>query len=128
MASSRPTRSCRIKVEPPVLPEIISRINDLNGKYYENIGNEFNAVSKYFKDDEEMIANFWLTHYEYNLLDFKHQFLLRTLLSATGLKQPLVVEFLNKILDEEILIKLGVVRVNNGKKIFYRIRVGLLSE
>lgn len=125
MASSRPTRSCRIKPEPPILPEIISRINDLNGKYYENIRNEFNAISKYFNEDEEMIANFWLTNYEYNLLDFKHQFLIRCLLNESGLKQPIIVDFLNKIIDENILLKLGVVRVNNGKKIFYRIRVGL---
>lgn len=128
MASSRPTRSCRTKPEPPVLPEIVARINDLNSKYYENIRNEFNAVSKYFKDDEAMIANFWLTNYEYNLLDFKHQFLIKCLLSATGLKEPIVVEFLDKILDEDILLKLAVVRVNNGKKVFYRIRVGLHSE
>ncbi len=125
MASSRPTRSCRLKIEPPILPEIISRINDLNGKYYENICNEFNTVSKYFKGDEEMIANFWLTNYEYNLLDFKHQFLICCLLNESGLKQPIIVEFLDKIIDENILLKLAVVRVNNGKKIFYRIRVGM---
>lgn len=125
MASERPTRSCRVKPSPPVLPEIMARINDLKGKYYENIGNEFNTVSKYFKEDSDNIANFWLTHYEYNVLDFKHQFLIRTLLSTVGLKQSIVVEFLNKIMDEAILSKLGVVRVNNGKSTFYRIRVGL---
>jgi hypothetical protein len=125
MASERPTRSCRIKPSPPILPEIMARINDLKGKYYENISNEFNSVAKYFKDDSDYIANFWLSHYEYNVLDFKHQFLIRTLLSAVGLKQNMVVEFLNKIMDETILINLGVVRVNNGKTTFYRIRVGL---
>jgi hypothetical protein len=122
---SRPTRSCRIKLEHPVLPEIISRINDLKGKYYENIRSEFERVSMYFKDDSDLIANFWLTHYEYNTLDFKHQYLLRSLFDKVGLKQPLVVEFLDKILDEELLSKLSVVRVNNGKKVFYRIRVGM---
>ncbi len=79
----------------------------------------------YFKDDSDLIANFWLTHYEYNTLDFKHQYLLRSLFDKVGLKQPLVVEFLDKILDEELLSKLSVVRVNNGKKVFYRIRVGM---
>jgi hypothetical protein len=128
MSSTRPTRSCRIKPAAPILPEIVARINDLNGKYYENIRNEFNAVSKYFKDEEEAIANFWLTNYEYNMLDFKHQFLIRCLLSAVGLKLPNVVEFLDKILDEELLSKLGVTRVNNGKKTFYRIRTGIHSE
>lgn len=79
----------------------------------------------YFKDDSDLIAHFWLTHYEYNVLDFKHQFLLRALFDKVGLKQELVVEFLDKILDESLLSKLAVVRVNNGKKVFYRIRVGM---
>lgn len=122
---SRPTRSCRIKPEHPVLPEIISRINDLKGKYYENIRSEFEKVAMYFKDDSDLIAHFWLTHYEYNVLDFKHQFLLRSIFEKVGLKQELVLEFLNKIDDEALLSNLSVVRVNNGKKIFYRIRVGL---
>lgn len=125
MSSSRPTRSCRVKAEPPVLPEIMARINDLSGKYYESIRNEFNAVAKYFKDDENFITSFWLTHYEYNMLDFKHQFLMKCLFDKVGLKQTQVVEFLDKIIDEELLLKLAVVRVNNGKTTFYRIRVGL---
>jgi hypothetical protein len=125
---SRPVRSCRVKAEHPVLPEIISRINDLKGKYYENIRKEFEAVSKYFKDDTDLIAHFWLTHYEYNTLDFKHQFLLRTIFEKVGLKNKHVVGFLDKDLDGELLSKLGVVRVDNGKKTFYRIRVGIESE
>lgn len=128
MASSRPIRSCRIKPEPPILPEIVSRINDLTCKYYENIRNEFNIVSKYFNNDEELIAKFWLTNYEYNLLDFKHQYLIKCLLNTSGLKQPIIIKFLDKIIDDEILLKLAVVRVNNGKKTFYRIRVGLNSD
>ncbi len=125
MSSSRPTRSCRTKPAPPVLPEIIARINDLNSKYYENIRTEFNEVTKYFKEDDDFIVSFWLTHYEYNMLDFKHQYLMRCLFDKVGLKQPLVVKFLDKILDDDLLHKLGTVRVNNGKTIFYRIRVGL---
>ena len=125
--SSRPVRSTRIK-NAPVLPEIMSRINLLEGKYYENIRNEVEAVTKYFKDDPDAIVKFWLTHYEYNLLDFKHIQLLKTVFATTGLKQNLVVEFLNKILDENQLTKLGAVRVNNGEKVFYRIRVGLGTD
>jgi hypothetical protein len=125
MSSSRPTRSCRTKPAPPVLPEIIARINDLNSKYYENIRTEFNEVTKYFKEDDDFIVSFWLTHYEYNMLDFKHQYLMRCLFDKVGLKQPLVVKFLDKILDDDLLHKLGTVRVNNGKTTFYRIRVGL---
>jgi hypothetical protein len=125
---SRPVRNCRIKTEHPILPEIISRINNLKGKYYENIRKEFNDVSKYFKDDTELIAHFWLTHYEYDTLDFKHQFLLRSLFDKVGLKNEHVVNFLDKILDNELLSKLAVVRVNNGKTTFYRIRVGVESE
>lgn len=125
MSSERPIRSTRVKPAPPVLPEIMARINTLNGKYYEQIRTEFNKVSMYFKDDSDHIANFWLTHYTYNLDDFKHQFLLRSLLSTIGLKHPKVTEFLNNIPKEETLMQLGVVRVNNGSKIFYRIRVGI---
>jgi hypothetical protein len=128
MSSSRPTRSCRVKPDPPVLPEIVARINDLKGKYYENIRNEFNQVAKYFKDDSDLITSFWLNHYEYNTLDFKHQFLLRCLFDKVGLKQSLVVDFLDKILDNDLLHTLAVVRVNNGKSTFYRIRVGLDSS
>ena len=52
---------------------------------------------------------------------------MKCLFNQVGLKQPEVVEFLNKI-DEEILPKMDVVRVNNGKKVFYRIRVGMPSD
>ena len=125
--SSRPIRSTRIKVVP-VLPEIVSRINLLEGKYYENIRNEVEAVTKYYKEDADAIAEFWLSHYEYNLLDFKHIQLLKSVFATTGLKQDLVVEYLNKIEDESLLNKLGAVRINNGKKVFYRIRVGLSTD
>lgn len=128
MGVARPTRSCRVKVEPPVFAEVMARINSLTGKYYEQIRNEFNAVSKYYKDDEESIAGFWLTDYEYDLDDFKHQFLVRCLLSATGLKEPFVVEFLDSITDEETLTKLAVVRVSSGSRTFYRIRTGLYAD
>ena len=125
--SSRPIRSTRIKVVP-VLPEIVSRINLLEGKYYENIRNEVEAVTKYYKEDADAIAEFWLSHYEYNLLDFKHIQLLKSVFATTGLKQDLVVEYLNKIEDESLLNKLGAVRINNGKNVFYRIRVGLSTD
>ncbi len=125
--SSRPIRSTRIKVAP-VLPEIVSRINLSEEKYYENIRNEVESVTKFYKEDADAIAEFWLSHYDYNLLDFKHIRLLNTVFATTGLKQDLVVEFLNKIEDESLLSKLGAVRVNNGKKVFYRIRVGLDTD
>ena len=128
IVSKRPVRSTRIKADPPVLPQIIARINDLNGKYYENILNEFNAISKYFKDDHDMITSFWLTHYEYNLTDFKHRYLLRRLFETVGFKKPLVKSMLDNIDDKEILSQLGVVRVSNGDKVFYRIRVGTEAD
>ena len=125
MSSERPVRSTRVKPSPPILPEIMARINTLDGKYYEQIRTEFNKVSMYFKDDTDHISTFWMTHYVYDLDDFKHQFLLRSLLSIVGLKHQKVLEFLNAIPKEETLMQLGVVRVDNGKKIFYRIRVGI---
>lgn len=126
--SARPTRSCRIKVEPPVFAEVMARINSLHGKYYEQIRKEFNAVSKYYHDDGEEIAGFWLIDYEYDLDDFKHQFLIRCLLSATGLKEPFVVEFLDSITDQETLTRLAVVRVSSGSRTFYRIHTGLHAD
>lgn len=126
--SKRPMRSARVKPTPPILPEIMARINTLNGKYYENITNEFNTIAKYFKDDHDMITSFWLSHYEYNLTDFKHQYLLRRLFETVGFKQPLVKTLLDKIGDTEILSKVGAVRVKNGDKVFYRIRVGVDSD
>ena len=128
LSSTRPVRSSRIKPSPPILPEIMARINALNGKYYENITNEFNAIAKYFKDDHDMITSFWLSHYEYNLTDFKHRYLLRRLFETVGFKQLLVKSLLDKIDDTEILSQMGTVRVNNGSKIFYRIRTGIQSD
>jgi hypothetical protein len=125
MTSTRPTRS---KPVAPILNQTLERINALNGKYYENIRNEVATVTKYFKEDPDAISEFWLADYEYNMLDFKHQYLFKTILAETGLKQEKIVEFLNKIMDETILSKLGAIRVNNGKKIFYRIRVGLDTD
>lgn len=106
----------------------MARINSLHGKYYEQIRKEFNAVSKYYHDDGEEIAGFWLIDYEYDLDDFKHQFLIRCLLSATGLKEPFVVEFLDSITDQETLTRLAVVRVSSGSRTFYRIHTGLHAD
>jgi len=125
--SNRPMRSSRIKVIP-VLPEIISRINTLPGKYYENIRNEFDAITKYFKDNHDEMTLFWLSHYEYDLTDFKHRYLLRRLFETVGFKQPLVKTLLDKVGDTELLSQMGTVRVTTGTKVFYRIRVGLSAD
>jgi hypothetical protein len=124
----RPLRNVRVKPAAPILPQIISRINDLQGKYYENIRNEFDAVAKYFKDDKEMITMFWLTHMSYNLTDFKHRYLLRRLIECVGYHQPLVISLLNQIDDGLILSQLGTTRFHRDGKVFYRIRVGEESE
>ena len=122
--SKRPIRSTRVKPTPPILPKIIARINTLNGKYYESITNEFNTITKYFNDDHDMITSFWLSHYEYDLTDFKHRYLLRRLFETVGFKQPLVKVLLDKIGDNEILSQMGSARFTRDNKVFYRIRVG----
>jgi hypothetical protein len=122
--SKRPVRSTRVKPATPILPEIIARINTLNGKYYENITSEFNAIAKYFNDDHDMITSFWLLHYEYDLTDFKHQYLLRRLFETVGFKQSLVKSLLDRVGDNDLLSKMGAVRFTRGDKVFYRIRVG----
>ena len=124
----RPVRSVRVKAAPPILPQIISRINDLEGRYYENIRNEFDAVVKYFKEDKDMITMFWLTHMTYNLTDFKHRYLLRRLIECVGYHQPLVISLLNQIDDSLILSQLGTVRFHRDGKVFYRVRVGEESD
>lgn len=128
MSSTRPSRSCRTKQLPPVLPEIMSRINLLKDKYYENIRNEFNTVLKYFKNDLTLIAEFWLTDSEYNMLDFKHIYLLKYLFAQVDLNHPLVTSFLDNIMDTYILRKLEIIRVKRDKKVFYRIIAGETTE
>ncbi len=123
MSSERPIRLCRIKPAPPFLPEIMARINAYNEKSYQNISYEFNSVAKYYKNNSSDIARFWLSHYDYNMTDFKHILLLNNIISNVGLTDETIVTFLNNI-DESILPKLDVVRVKNNTKTFYRIRIG----
>lgn len=125
--STRPVRSIRVKSAPPILPQIISRINDLEGKYYESIRNEFNNVTKYFKDDKDMITMFWLSNMTYDLTDFKHRYLIRLLIDCVGYHQPLLMSLLNTVDDGDILSQLGTVRVHRNGKVFYRIREGIES-
>ena len=118
-------RSPRSAPAPPVLPEIMARINSLSGKYYESIGKEFEAVAKYFKDDSELITAFWLTHYEYDFTDFNHRYLLNKLFEKVGFKMPQVRALLDTIEDTLTLSQIGVVRYQRGQNTHYRIRVGL---
>lgn len=122
MATRRSPRSAHL---PPVLPEIIARINALTGKYYESIAKEFEAIAKYFKDDPELITAFWLTHYEYDLTDFKHRYLLNKLFERVGVKIPQVRALLDSIESTLILSQIGIVRYQRGDAQHYRIRVGL---
>ena len=124
----RPIRSTRLKQPTPILPEIMARINNLHEKYYENIRNEFNSVSKYFKDNHDDIAEFWLNHYPYNLTDFKHQYLARLLFETVGFKQSSVKEMLDRVGDKDLLKKMGVQRFVRGGNTFYRIQVGDYTE
>ena len=110
---------------------LVSQIANEMGNYYfyNRIANHYEKLNykgfaKYFKDDPDMITTFWLSHYEYNLTDFKHRYLLRRLFETVGFKQSLVKALLDKIDDTEILSQMGVIRVKRDEKVFYRIRVG----
>jgi hypothetical protein len=120
--SSRPLRS---KPLPPILPEIMARINTLPDKSYENIRKDFEAVVKYFKDDPDLITSFWLTHYEYDLTDYKHRYLLSKLFEKVGFKMPQVRALLDSIQDTLLLSQLGAVRYQVGNKTHYRTCVGI---
>lgn len=123
MPSLRPRNSARNV--SPVLSEIMYRISSTESMSVINA--ETKAVARYFKDDPDSIAQFWLDGYRYDLSQENHREVLRWLFTTVGLKQEDVVNFLDNIKSREILADLGVVRVVGEKSTFYRIRVGEVS-
>ncbi len=124
IALTRPVRSTRLQAAAPVLPVIMGRIRLLEKAPYVAIRKEFDTVSKYFKGDQDMITEFWLSYFLYDYSNDKEILLLRYLLSTVGLQQPLVVQLLDDITDKTILQSLGVVRCRRGETRFYRIYAG----
>lgn len=124
IAMTRSLRSTRLSKETPVLPVIMARIRLLEGAPYASIRKEYDAVAKYFHDNPDRIAEFWLSYFVYDFQDEKECTLLRYLLSMVGLQQPLVVQLLDDIQDKAILRSLGVVRCHRGSTQFYRIYAG----
>ncbi len=122
MPSLRPRNSARNVA--PVLSDIMYRISSVESK--SAITAEAKSVARYFKDDPDDIAQFWLD-YHYDLSVENHREVLRWLFVTVGLKQEDVVNFLDTIKSREILADLGVVRVVGEKSTFYRIRVGEVS-
>ena len=121
---TRPVRSTRLLTAAPVLPVIMGRIRLVDRAPYLAIRKEFDTVAKFFKQDQDMITEFWLSYFVYDYTDEKEVLLLRYLLSIVGLQQPLVVQLLDDIADKAILRSLGVVRCKRGETRFYRIYVG----
>ena len=124
IALTRPVRSTRLLTADPVLPVIMGRIRLVDRAPYLAIRKEFDTVAKFFKQDQDMITEFWLSYFVYDYTDEKEVLLLRYLLSIVGLQQPLVVQLLDDIADKAILRSLGVVRCKRGETRFYRIYVG----
>ena len=117
MPSLRP----RISTAAPILSDVMHRISTTDSKSL--IATETKAVAKYFKEDPDAIAKFWMYGFDYDLANNNHREVLRWIFVTVGLKQIDVVEFLDT-LNRKLLADLGVVRVVGEKSTFYRIRVG----
>jgi hypothetical protein len=110
----------------PSLDDILQRIDDLKGKYYKSILAEFYSVCKWFKNDDDLIAEFFLPDNKaYDLKNFKHIFLLKKLIEHVSYKQSHVKEYLDTISD---VLPLGIVRVKKGSTVYYRIRTGISAH
>ena len=124
-STARPVRSTRLMaLQAPSLPEIMSRIETQEDNVYELIREECERVSKYYKQDTDQIASFWLDYYIYHFDNDHHTLILQYLLATLGLKQSLVVRLLDDIPDKKILRQLGVVRCSRNGTTYYRILIG----
>lgn len=122
--SNMPSLRPRTSTTTPILSDVMYRISAAESMSV--IAAETKAVAKYFKEDPDAIAQFWLGGYRYDLMNENHCEVLRWLFVTVGLKQENVVEFLDT-LNRGSLANLGVVRVVGEKSTFYRIRVGEVS-
>lgn len=122
MCSLRPRRSCTL---PPASPDDLDTLLDhLYDCTDEEILKECKTVSKYYKNDIEQIAKFWLLDTEsYNLQNDRHIYLLRWIFETVGLKHLLVVDYLHS-LSKQTVRRLGLVRVIIPNRIYYRNRTG----
>ncbi len=116
--------AAKAAIPSPNHDSIIQLINNLQGKYYENIREQFNTVTKYYKESHSDIIHFWLDNRTYDLTSFKHRYLLRSLFELVEFKDSRVKQFLENIEDKEILSQMGIIRVLNGTTCHYRIRTG----
>lgn len=115
-------------VKEPVLEDVMIRIGNLTSSIYFSIAEEFAAIKKYYKHSSS-IAQFWFGQgYTYDSTNFKHRYLLGLVFETVGLKDPYVLEYLNKITDGLVLSQMGVNRVRLGDTLFYRIRTGLYTQ
>ncbi len=107
----------------PVLQEILPRIDAATSS--SRITAEFKGVSSYFKNDVDDIAMFWLDSTSlYDLSSENHRELLRWVFATVDLKHPYAKTFLDGVKSQAVLKDLGVQRVTNGDKTFYRMAVG----
>jgi hypothetical protein len=125
IATTRPIRATRLARQAPLLPDILSRIEVAPSRStYELIRGEYDRVAKYFKQDTDEIATFWLQHYVYDYKNEKHCLLLRYLIATLGVKPYLVGILLDEIKDKSLLRQLGIVRCKRDAVTYYRIYVG----
>ncbi len=122
--SSRPRRSCTLPVAAPILSRILEESYEISDSEFFA---RYQAVTKYFKEDVDALADFWLSNTElYDLTNREHLLLLGRVMNTVGVKHPLAVEFLDTLTKRQVR-SLGLQRVEKGSTGFYRARVGALA-
>jgi hypothetical protein len=123
--SSRPRRSCTLPVAAPVLSRLLEETYELSDS---ELFARFQGVTKYFKEDVDALANFWLSNTDsYDLTNREHLLLLTRVLNSVGCKHALAVEFLNTLTKKQVR-SVGLQRVETDSSVFYRARVGALAD
>ncbi len=116
MASTRPRRAATLPRVAPNLVEIQDRAFDISDS---ELLKEVQNVTKYYKNDEVDLAEFWFDGTPYTMKSQAHLTLLAYVLQSTGFKHPRVFSFL-KHLPRDTLAALNVVRVVRGDTIYFR--------
>jgi hypothetical protein len=110
----------RQKVELPSIEDSMELIYSADST--SAIHTIFKQSCKLLKDNEDAIAEYWMSYNDYDIYNQTNYTLLAFLFAQVGLRNELVKDFLDTIKDRNILSNMGVVRVKNH----YRIRTGLL--
>lgn len=116
IALSRPRRST-VPVPPPPIEKILEDSYDWTE---DEIHSQFKSVCKYFKEDPDKLADFWLTKTEkYNLRNSQQLSLLSWIFEKVGLAHDQSVTFLDTM-TRPTLREMGIQRVETKYRTYYR--------